>query len=230
VPYVTVGIEHGAPIQVHYQGHGHGDPVVLIHGYPLDGTSCDRQESTHLKLRLVGGPAGQHRVSLTDLTTIASGVPRAVRTVGSVLAGQATERGGRKLGWIEQAPELVLVAQPAAESVALGLELAADVPTLDVDVQNLDPTRSPPPSRGRLPSRRTGSSTRRVRAGVRRAATDSVADLRGIGARVDPTDLRQHRRGRSWCSSRAPSRYAPMSFPTSSTTTRKLRPHCCRSG
>lgn len=96
-------------------------------------------EGTHLQLRLVGGPAEQHRVSLTDLTTIASGVQTAVRNVGAVLAGQATGRGGRKLGWIEQATELVLVAQPAVGSVALELELAADVPTLDVDVQNLGP-------------------------------------------------------------------------------------------
>lgn len=96
-------------------------------------------DGTHLQLRLVGGPADQHRVSLTDLTTIASGVQTAVRNVGAVLAGQATGRGGRKLGWIEHATELVLVAQPVAGSVALELELAEDVPTLDVDERNLGP-------------------------------------------------------------------------------------------
>ena len=33
-----------APIQLHYNDHGDGRPVVLIHGYPLDGTSWEWQE------------------------------------------------------------------------------------------------------------------------------------------------------------------------------------------
>ncbi|HEY2072202.1 MAG TPA: alpha/beta hydrolase, partial [Gaiellaceae bacterium] len=33
-----------APIEIHYEDHGSGDPVVLIHGYPLDGNSWERQE------------------------------------------------------------------------------------------------------------------------------------------------------------------------------------------
>jgi hypothetical protein len=97
------------------------------------------EDGTHLQLHLVGGPADQHRVSLTDLTTIASGVQNAVRNVGAVLAGQSTGHGGRKLGWIEQATELVLVAPPKAGSVALELELAGDVPTLEVEDQDLGP-------------------------------------------------------------------------------------------
>jgi non-heme chloroperoxidase len=44
MPSVTVGNENGAPIEIHYEDHGSGDPVVLIHGYPLDGNSWERQE------------------------------------------------------------------------------------------------------------------------------------------------------------------------------------------
>ena len=44
MPLFTVGSENGAPIEIHYEDHGAGDPVVLIHGYPLDGNSWERQE------------------------------------------------------------------------------------------------------------------------------------------------------------------------------------------
>jgi non-heme chloroperoxidase len=44
MPPLTVGTENGAPIDIHYEDHGSGDPVVLIHGYPLDGNSWERQE------------------------------------------------------------------------------------------------------------------------------------------------------------------------------------------
>jgi len=44
MPYVTVGTENDAPIQIHYEDHGSGHPIVLIHGYPLDGNSWERQE------------------------------------------------------------------------------------------------------------------------------------------------------------------------------------------
>ena len=41
---LTVGAENSAPIDIHYEDHGSGQPVVLIHGYPLDGNSWERQE------------------------------------------------------------------------------------------------------------------------------------------------------------------------------------------
>jgi non-heme chloroperoxidase len=44
MPYVTVGAENDAPIEIHYEDHGSGHPIVLIHGYPLDGNSWERQE------------------------------------------------------------------------------------------------------------------------------------------------------------------------------------------
>lgn len=44
MPSITVGTENDAPIDIHYEDHGSGDPIVLIHGYPLDGNSWERQE------------------------------------------------------------------------------------------------------------------------------------------------------------------------------------------
>ena len=44
MPRFTVGTENGAPIEIHYEDHGVGDPILLIHGYPLDGNSWERQE------------------------------------------------------------------------------------------------------------------------------------------------------------------------------------------
>ncbi len=44
MPSVTVGTENGGPIEIHYEDHGSGHPIVLIHGYPLDGNSWERQE------------------------------------------------------------------------------------------------------------------------------------------------------------------------------------------
>jgi non-heme chloroperoxidase len=44
MPFVTVGRENSADIQIHYEDHGSGQPVVLIHGYPLNGNSWERQE------------------------------------------------------------------------------------------------------------------------------------------------------------------------------------------
>src|SRR5580693_584056 len=44
MPYVTVGTENNSPIEIHYEDHGSGRPIVLIHGYPLNGTSWERQE------------------------------------------------------------------------------------------------------------------------------------------------------------------------------------------
>jgi non-heme chloroperoxidase len=44
MPSLTVGSENSATIEIHYEDHGNGRPVVLIHGYPLDGNSWERQE------------------------------------------------------------------------------------------------------------------------------------------------------------------------------------------
>jgi non-heme chloroperoxidase len=44
MPSLTVGTENDAPIEIHYEDHGSGHPIVLIHGYPLNGNSWERQE------------------------------------------------------------------------------------------------------------------------------------------------------------------------------------------
>jgi non-heme chloroperoxidase len=44
MPFITVGSENGADIDLYYEDHGSGQPIVLIHGYPLDLHSWERQE------------------------------------------------------------------------------------------------------------------------------------------------------------------------------------------
>jgi non-heme chloroperoxidase len=44
MPSIIVGTENDAPIEIHYEDHGSGQPIVLIHGYPLNGNSWERQE------------------------------------------------------------------------------------------------------------------------------------------------------------------------------------------
>jgi non-heme chloroperoxidase len=41
--YVTVGKENSDNIDLYYEDHGSGQPVVLIHGYPLSGASWEKQ-------------------------------------------------------------------------------------------------------------------------------------------------------------------------------------------
>ncbi|WP_020016411.1 alpha/beta fold hydrolase [Promicromonospora sukumoe] len=41
--FITVGNENSTPTELYYEDHGSGQPVVLIHGYPLDGNSWERQ-------------------------------------------------------------------------------------------------------------------------------------------------------------------------------------------
>ena len=43
MPYITVGKENSANIDLYYEDHGSGTPVVLIHGYPLSGASWEKQ-------------------------------------------------------------------------------------------------------------------------------------------------------------------------------------------
>jgi non-heme chloroperoxidase len=41
--YVTVGKENSSKIDLYYEDHGAGQPVVLIHGYPLSSASWEKQ-------------------------------------------------------------------------------------------------------------------------------------------------------------------------------------------
>ncbi|MEU6560686.1 alpha/beta fold hydrolase [Nocardia nova] len=42
--FLTVGAENNTPIEIYYEDHGSGRPVVLIHGYPLNGASWEKQQ------------------------------------------------------------------------------------------------------------------------------------------------------------------------------------------
>jgi non-heme chloroperoxidase len=48
MPHVTVGKENSGDVELYYEDHGHGKPVVLIHGYPLSGASWEKQTSALL--------------------------------------------------------------------------------------------------------------------------------------------------------------------------------------
>lgn len=56
--FITVGEENSTPIDIYYEDQGSGQPVVLIHGYPLNGHSWERQTSDLL--------AAGHRVITYD--------------------------------------------------------------------------------------------------------------------------------------------------------------------
>ena len=43
MPSITVGKENSGNIDLYYEDHGTGKPVVLIHGYPLSGASWEKQ-------------------------------------------------------------------------------------------------------------------------------------------------------------------------------------------
>lgn len=45
---IKVGNENSTPIELHYEDQGSGQPVVLIHGYPLDGRSWEKQTAALL--------------------------------------------------------------------------------------------------------------------------------------------------------------------------------------
>ena len=49
MPRISVGTENSAAIEIHYEDHGTGQPVVLIHGYPLNGASWEKQERVLLQ-------------------------------------------------------------------------------------------------------------------------------------------------------------------------------------
>src|ERR1700740_4032 len=55
---ITVGKENSTSIDLYYEDHGSGSPVVLIHGWPLSGASWEKQAAALL--------AAGHRVITYD--------------------------------------------------------------------------------------------------------------------------------------------------------------------
>src|ERR1019366_6650330 len=49
MPYVTIGQENSGPIDLYYEDHGTGKPVVLVHGWPLSGASWEKQVAALLQ-------------------------------------------------------------------------------------------------------------------------------------------------------------------------------------
>jgi non-heme chloroperoxidase len=56
--FVKVGQENSTPIEIYYEDHGSGSPVVLIHGWPLNGDAWEKQAAALL--------AAGHRVITYD--------------------------------------------------------------------------------------------------------------------------------------------------------------------
>jgi non-heme chloroperoxidase len=56
--YLKVGQENSQPIEIYYEDHGSGSPVVLIHGWPLNGDAWEKQTAALL--------AAGHRVITYD--------------------------------------------------------------------------------------------------------------------------------------------------------------------
>src|SRR6202050_4064112 len=56
--YIKVGKENSTAIELYYEDHGSGSPVVLIHGWPLNGASWQKQRAALL--------AAGHRVITYD--------------------------------------------------------------------------------------------------------------------------------------------------------------------
>jgi non-heme chloroperoxidase len=56
--YIKVGQENSQPVEVYYEDHGFGSPVVLIHGWPLNGDAWEKQTAALL--------AAGHRVITYD--------------------------------------------------------------------------------------------------------------------------------------------------------------------
>jgi non-heme chloroperoxidase len=55
---IKIGQENGKPVELYYEDHGGGSPVVLIHGWPLNGDAWEKQTAALL--------AAGHRVITYD--------------------------------------------------------------------------------------------------------------------------------------------------------------------
>jgi len=101
--FVTVGRENSAAIRIYYEDHGTGSPVVLIHGYALNGHSWEKQEAALLAAghRVItydrrGSGASSRPSTGYDFDTLAADLHALLSTLdlrGVVLAGFAMGTG-----------------------------------------------------------------------------------------------------------------------------------------
>lgn len=86
--YIKVGEENTTPIELYYEDHGSGRPVVLIHGWPLNGASWEKQMIALLKAgyRVItydrrGFGKSSHPASGYEYDTFASDLDVLLRTL-----------------------------------------------------------------------------------------------------------------------------------------------------
>ena len=73
MPYVTVGKENGANIDIYYKDWGKGQPIVFSHGWPLSADDWDPQMLFFLSkvtasLRLIGADMAARLKPTVDTT------------------------------------------------------------------------------------------------------------------------------------------------------------------
>ena len=103
MPHVTVGRENTADIRIHYEDHGTGAPVILVHGYLADGRSWEKQETALLSAgyRVItydrrGGGASSRPSTGYDYDTLAADLNVLLEELdlrGAVLAGCCSGTG-----------------------------------------------------------------------------------------------------------------------------------------
>ena len=96
MPFVTVGRENSAAIRIYYEDHGSGSPVVLIHGYALNGHSWEKQEAALLAYDRRGSGTSSRPSTGYDFDTLAADLHILLSSLdlrGVVLAGFAMGTG-----------------------------------------------------------------------------------------------------------------------------------------
>lgn len=43
MPFINIGEENGKEVMLHFEDHGSGEPVLMIHGYPFSGIAWEKQ-------------------------------------------------------------------------------------------------------------------------------------------------------------------------------------------
>jgi non-heme chloroperoxidase len=86
--YIDVGKENSKAIKLHYEDHGSGDPVILIHGWSLNGASWEKQELALLNsgYRVItydrrGFGDSSQPVTGYDYDTFASDLDKVIKTL-----------------------------------------------------------------------------------------------------------------------------------------------------